>query len=273
VLVSAMGEDGELEPPEGGPIFLAPGAAGAVVLRPGIAGFGSWSKIYKVLSNDPEQGSSRISLSAEIRPRFLVEPRRIDLGEISADLDTLIRVSILAASEDEFEILGAEHAPADPRSRGPRALLEVNPGRTEGKERAWFLDLRFRPGPAVGEILEKVRLRTTDPLVSLIELAVEATVSPEIRYPDLFEMTERRGAFEIRRLRGLPLHITGISLNHPQLRAELEILDAGEAYRVRLERLPSAPPEMLLPWLLVKTDRPDEPLLRIKIRSLPPDGS
>ncbi len=266
-----MGEDGELEDPVAGPIFLAPGAAGAVILSPNPPGFGSWSKVYKVLSNDPAQTTSRIGLSAEIRPRFRVEPRRIVLGDIPADLDTLIRVSITAVSSDDFAILGAERDPAGPRSRGRRPLMEWSQHRVEGENRHWLMDLRFRPGAATGPVQEKLRLQTTDALVPEIQLGIEAAVSPEISYPSLFEMKGNRGVFEIRRLGGPQLSITDISLNLPHLRAELEVLEAGTAYRVRLERMPSAPPEMLLPWLLVKTDRPDTPLLRIKVRSLPPD--
>ncbi len=268
-----MGDDGELEDPVAGPIFLAPGAAGAVILRVSHRGFGPWSKVYKVLSNDPEQTVSRIGVSAEIRPRFRVDPRWIDLGEIPADLDTMIRISIMAGSNDDYAILGAERDPVALRSQGGQPLMEWNHHRAEGDGRHWFLDLRFRPGAAVGPLQEKLRLRTTDALVPEIELGIEAVVSPEISYPSLFEMTDERGGFEIRRLRGPPLRITDISLSKPHLRAELETLEAGTAYRVRLLRLPSAPPEMLLPWLLLKTDRSDKPLLRIKVRSLPPDGS
>ncbi len=262
-----MNEDGEPAGPGGDSVLLAPGAAGAVLVSVSPNGFGAWSKVYKILSDDPDQATTRVRVRAEIRPRFDVEPRLAELGEIGSDLDTLITVRIRSNANEDFKILGLERVAAGPESRNRPLPLELGFREGDSEKGLWLVDLHLKPGAASGSFIEKIRMRTTDLLVPEIDLALKAVVREPVAYPSLFEMSGAEGSFEIRRQTGPPLNILGITLSHAHVDAKLDTLSAGTAYRVGLTLSPDAPPGLHLPWLLVKTDHPEAPLLRIKIRA------
>lgn len=290
MLVSAVDDPasgGEWIP---GPVRLAPGEEGEALVSVTPLGFGRWSKVLSIASNDPAHPKLRLALSATIRSRFLVEPRVFSLGELDVGTDTTVVATLAPRPPRTLRLLEAAlnpppvHDPTEveahregPSGRSAPALaLQLLPpaaatgGAALADSGAWRVAIRLLPEAAPGPLNERVVLRTDDPQVPTIELAVLGEILPGIACPARLEISARyhgigaEGRLEIRRRSGPPFRITGLHLEDAYLRAELSTLVPGEAYAVTITVPPDMPAGVYSPWLRIETDRPDQPLLSIK---------
>jgi len=261
-------------------VSFAPGEEGVATLALTPKGFGDWTKTYTVESNDPARGKLNLTLSAEIKPRVHVEPRLLDLGTVSPATDTTLVATIRPVEPGGFEILRAELVSARPARGGGRppgrgaSPISLSHRRDETRDTpTWRLELRLGPGASAGEINEKIELTTTDPYLPELELMLVGKVEEGIAYSRRLEITSpypgavQSGELRIVRLHGPAFKILGMTLNHPHLRADLETVTEGQVYRIRVTVPPETPEGLHSPWLLLRTDRPDLPLLRVKIQA------
>lgn len=274
-----------------GPVRLAPGEEGEALVSVTPLGFGRWSKVLSIASNDPAHPKLRLALSATIRSRFLVEPRVFDLGELAVGTDTTLVATLAPRPPRTLRLLEAVLNPApapDPtevetRREGtggrsaPALALQLLPpaaaaeGTAPADSGAWRVAIRLLPETAPGRLNERVVLRTDDPQVPSVELAVLGEILPGIACPARLEIQARyhgigaEGSLEIRRRSGPPFRITGLQLEDPNLRAEFSTLTPGEAYAVTITVPPDMPAGVYGPWLRIETDRPDQPLLSVKL--------
>lgn len=291
MLVSAVDDPasgGEWIP---GPVHLAPGEEGEALVTVTPLGFGRWSKVLSIASNDPAHPKLRLALSATIRSRFLVEPRVFSLGELDTGTDTLLVARIAPRPPRTLRLLDAAlnpppvHDPTDvethregPTGRGAPALAlrlqapgTAANGAAAADSSAWRVEIRLLPDAAPGPLNERIVLSTDDPQVPTLELAVLGEILPGLAYPARFELNARyhgigaSGSLEIRRRSGPPFQILGLRLEDPNLRAELSTLAPGEAYAIAITVPPDLPAGVYSPWLRIETDRPDLPLLSIKL--------
>lgn len=278
MLVSTV--DGEPDETSADFLEFAPGEAGKarVTLRP--KALGSWTQTLTVASNDPRHPKFGLTVTATIKPRFHLDSRLIDLGAIPSFLDTTLTVDLLPVEQEGFEILAVAVASHEPRGGAPGAFgdnssrLALSHGRAgDAAENRWRIDVRLMPGSPAGLFNEKVQVHTSDPLAPLLELSVMATIEPGLVHPSLLEIDNpqfgigQEGSLRITRKHGPPFRITGLTLNDPHLRADAVTLTAGEVYEIRVSVPPGTPKGHYTPWLLVRTDRPDQPLIRVKIKA------
>ncbi|MBM4117870.1 hypothetical protein FJ251_09020 [bacterium] len=286
MLVSAVDDaasGGEWIP---GPVRLGPGEEGEALVTLTPLGFGRWAKVLTVASNDPGRPKTRLSLSATVRSRFLVEPRVFSLGELTAGTDTLLVATVAPRPPQALRLLAAAINPAPgadpgeeaarsgaPAGRGEASLavrLLPPPAAAAVDSGAWRVEIRLLPEAAPGPLNERVVLSTDDPQVPAIELAVLGELLPGLACPARLEIDARyhgigaSGSLEIRRRSGPPFRITALHLEDPYLRAELSTLTPGEVYAITVTVPPDMPAGVYRPWLRVETDRPDQPLLRIQ---------
>ncbi len=270
-----------------GPVHLGPGQEGEALVTLKPLGFGRWSKVVTVASNDLSQPKVRLRLSATIRSRFTVEPRVLELGSLAVGSDTVLVVSITPRHPECFRPLGAEVNPpplADPlaednrrepvsgRASAPFTVALRPPAAVpERPDAPWQLEIRLAPAATPGPLNERIRVLTGDPVVPTLEVAVLGELSGALGFPASLEIASpfagvaASGRVPIRRLSGPPFQILGASANDPYLRIEVLTVTAGEAYDIEITLLPDMPPGLHRPRLIVETDRPDQPQLAIDL--------
>lgn len=276
MLVSAASEE-----PSQGWVTIPAGEEGEATLTVEPRGFGDWSKTYTVETDDPDHPKVYLTLAAEIRPRIHVEPRLLDLGTVSPATDTTLTATLRPVEPEGFEILRIEldSGPGERGRGGPpgrrNSPVSMRHYRDENQaEPTWRLELRLAPGAATGEINEKVIVSTTDPYLPELELRLAGRVEVGIAHPRLLEMISpypgaiQTGELRLVRVHGPAFEVLGITLTHPQIQAELKPVTDGEEYRIVVTVPPETPEGLHTPWLLIRTDRPDLPLLRVKIRAI-----
>lgn len=246
-------------------VVLAPGERGLAQVTVTPTGFGHWSRVFTLETNDPRQAKVRLLLSADIKPRFEVEPRVVDLGRLPAGSDTCAVVRLRPLRDEAVEIadvavdatappLDASYAP-DPETAG-----------------TWLVTLCLRPGRGPGPLNAAVHVRMKDPELPDVEIFVKGTLTGGLGYP---ERVELESPFEglgdettvpVVRLSGPPFHITAVTVNDPHLRVELRTVREGEAYDILLTLLPDMPGGLHAALLRVTTDRPDIPEFPVVIQ-------
>jgi hypothetical protein len=280
VLVSAAGDSGEADAWTQDEITLAPGERGIARVSATPTGFGRWSRVFNLATNDPRQPKARMLLSATIQPRFAIEPRRIDLGELAAGTDTTVTVTVASRRRSDLEILGVElDAPGSPAAgpaaaaTGPAAAAPLAVGfqRAPQDSSTWLVTLRLKPDAPPRPLAEVVRILTNDPVLPSVEIGVFGTLMGGLAFPARVEITSRFAGVvasetvPIRRRQGPAFRITALSVNDPYLRAELVTVEPGEAYAVEITVLPDIPRGHRSALLSVQTDRPDQPHLSIPL--------
>jgi hypothetical protein len=270
-----------------GPVHLGPGQEGEALVTLKPLGFGRWSKVVTVASNDLSQPKLRLRLSATIRSRFIVEPRVFELGSLPVGSDTVLVVSIAPRHAEGFSLLGAEVNPpllADPlaedngresvsgRADAPFIVTLLPPAAApERPDAPWQLEIRLAPAAKPGPLNERIRVLTGDPVVPTFEVALLGELSGALGFPARLEIASpfagvaASGSVPIRRLSGPPFRILGASADDPYLRIEVLTATAGEAYDIQITLLPDMPPGIHRSRLIVETDLPDQPQLAIDL--------
>jgi hypothetical protein len=241
-----------------------------------------------VASNDLSRPKARLTLSATIRSRFEVEPRVLELGQLPVGSDTVLVVTVAPRHPEGFRILGVEvnpplatdplgedtrRAPGVERSSPPFAVVLRPPAAAapEGGGGPWQLAIRLAPTAAPGRLDERIRVRTSDPLVPDFEIAVLGELTGALSFPERVEIASRfagvpaSATVPIRRLSGPAFRVLRASANDPHLRIEVVAIAAGEAYDLEITLLPDMPAGQHRPQLIVETDLPDQPRLVIDL--------
>jgi hypothetical protein len=274
VLVSTVTDEGIAEDWTQDGVVLAPGEHGVarVTVRP--TGFGRWTRVFTLASNDPQHPKARMVLSASIQPRFTIAPRRVDLGEWPAGRDTAIAVSVASARTPDFSIEAVEVF--DPRTVGGQGdearqapaparppSLSASFARAAADSSRWIVLLQLGVDAPPGPLVATVRIHTNDPVLPSVEIAVLASLTGGLAYPPQVEIASRfagvaaSATVPIRRRQGPAFHITGVSINSEYLRTELITREEGAGYDIEITLLPDMPAGRHALLLSVQTDRPD----------------
>ena len=288
MLVSAVDDPasgGEWIP---GPVRIGPGEEGEALVTLKPLGFGRWSKVVTVASNDLSQPKVRLTFSATIRSRFDVEPRVLELEQLPVGSDTVLVVAITPRHPAGFRVLGVEvNPPPLPDPLGAEVRHEPAPGRAEppftvtvrppatvapgGPGEPWLLEIRLAPAAPPGRLNERIRVLTSDPVVPTVELAVLGELTGALSFPERLEIAGRfagvpaSGTVPIRRLSGPPFRILSATANDARLRIAVVTIEEGEAYDIEITVLPDMPRGRHSPLLFVETDRPDQRHLSIPL--------
>ncbi len=271
-----------------GPVRLGPREEGEALVTLKPLGFGRWSKVVTVASNDLSRPKARLTFSATIRSRFAVEPRVLQLDRLPADSDTVLVVAITPRHPEGFRILGVEvnpppvpdplgedvrREPAQARGGAPFTVALRPPAvaAPESMDARWLLEIRLAPAAQPGRLNERIRVMTSDPVVPDIELAVLGELTGALGFPERLEIAGRfagvpaSGTLPIRRLSGPPFRILSATANDVHLRIAVVTLTQGEAYDIEITVLPDMPRGRHSCLLLVETDRPDQRQISIPL--------
>jgi len=271
-----------------GPVRLGPGQEGEALITLKPVGFGRWSKVVTIASNDLSRPKLRLTLSATIRSRFTVEPRVLEVGRLLASSDTVLVVAITPRHPEGFRVLAAElnpPLPADPLDEGPRRppdaarpvapfVVAVQPPMGPAAERPdapWLLEIRLAPATSPGGLNERIRVLTSDPVVPSFEIAVLGELTGALSFPERVEIASRfagvpaSATVPIRRLSGPPFRVLRAGANDSHLRVAVVAIAEGDAYDIEITLLPDMPAGQHRLRLVVATDLPDQPQLAIDL--------
>lgn len=127
------------------------------------------------------------------------------------------------------------------------------------------------PGPFEGQLAVAFDDENMEPLL----VDVHAVLVPELEFLPRSELvavaetgSESSDSIEIVNHREVPLNITGIESNADRFTASLDTLEAGRRYRVSLTLRGQGKTGRQTDTVLLRTDDPAQPLLRIPARTL-----
>lgn len=236
---------------------------------------GAFDKRVLLRTNDPERPEIACRFRSHVRPVYRVlrregsRPVYLDGGRGEAE------VFLLHQPDRPFRVLGATVT-------GVKGTVEASPwtgtladpayGEPESPRVGYRLRITLEGSPA-GRVQASLQVKTDDPdyPVVLANVPVQSGIAavPASLYLGNLARTPRRAAFLVSRP-GQAFRVTGVKPSSPHLRAEaLPYRDAGD-FRVVVEVLPSAPSGNFEAEVVVSTDDPAQPTIRVPVTALVP---
>ncbi len=214
-----------------------------------------------VYSNDPAQRVTTLTLAADVTPDVVADPpslyvghlRRGERSENESHLYTGAAI-MLRVDADNARVLQASLQPA-PSGDGSQDLA-----------------VAIRPDAPVGRFSENVRIRSTSPRHPAVTVAVvgfvdgDLVVSPrEISFGQVAQgETSERTLLVENQGQGLA-HVTGASVSGSFARADVQTVEDGRRYRVRVALNAALPPGHFAGRIEIHTDDPAQPALRVRV--------
>jgi len=239
---------------------VAPGAAGSVAVRCDTdQSHGRVQRSVTVYSNDPAQPVLTLTLGGEVAVDAVADPPSLYLGHLRRG----------ERSENESRLFA--RAPEALRmERDGSAVLDASLQPADGG--AARLVVAVKPAAPLGRFSESVRIATSSRKHPTLKVEVvgfvdgDLVVSPRalsfghVTAGDAVARTllvENRGQ--------APAHVIGVSVAGPSARAEVETIEDGRRYEVRVVLNTSLPPGRLGGRIEIRTDHPEQPLLSVPV--------
>lgn len=238
-------ERGVLEPGESTPIYVTLDTSGER---------GRVDVAFRVRSDDPA-GSLFFRLSGVVQVEFDFSPKRLSLGLLDPGQEGEARVVFVGVGGRDFGL--------EPTGEGSAWLSPaVEP---TGEEGSWVLRVRYkapeRPGTYSGELL----VRTGAEGMPQVRIPVTCTVRSRVEvHPSALFFGPGVGEMYLSIATRGGVAVTGVSTTGGGFEAELLPL-GGSRWTVRVRFTPGSQHGTVASQLLIRTDSPGEPLLRVPL--------
>lgn len=252
---------------------IAPGAAGKVHVAVDTTTFaGPITKGVTVFTNDPDNPQIELTVKASVQPAISVKPGYaryiIVQGE---EKQGTIEQTLWASDGAPLEILKAE----SPYPFLKVSFREATPGEqaAEGKGKQWRVQMTLDRDAPVGALAEYVRVTTNHPKQKLVEIPVSGFVRPVITVtPPLadfgqIELKEPfRRALIVKAYSTDPIKVTGVEGNLKGIDTQLEPVQEGREYQIRVTLNPAIGKGPFNGKLTIHTDSPKKPVLEVELK-------
>lgn len=257
---------------------IAPGQTGKVHAEVDTATFtGAISKGVTVFTNDPEHAQIDLTVRAKVEPYIQMKPGYARYITVQGEEKTGTIVQTLWAPdgtsfnvekvESPYPFLKTSFREAKPEER---VAVE---GETPGKQgKQWRVEMTLSNDAPVGALADHVQIVTNHPKQKLVPVPVSGFVRPVVHVTppeaDLgtIQLKEaRRVTFNIRSFATEPIKITGVEGNLPGLKTEIEALNEGREYQVRVTLSPEMAKGPFDAKLTIRTDSKKTPVIEVPV--------
>lgn len=218
-----------------------------------------------VHSNDPRTPVVRLRIEATVRTAATLSPRSLNFGTVRGG-EATIRELELAFDGDPVPILEVSAHPSFIRTR----IREEYNAATERVR----LEAVIPPDAPAGRHRGAIIVRLDHPEVREIRANLNAVIEGPLSYspPVIFfsEQEQKLGAAKIAVLINRdeqPVTIREVASGLPQFHAEARTLREGEEFEISVRPLPETKPARRAGEIVIKTDHPRQPSVRIPLRS------
>jgi hypothetical protein len=252
---------------------IAPGQTGKVHAEVDTATFnGAVAKNVAVFTNDTEHAMIELTVRAKVEPYISVKPGYARYIVVQSEEQTGTIVQTLWAPDgtsfdvvkvdSPFPFLKTSFREAQPEERIPDI---------QGKQ--WRVEMTLSNSEApVGALADHVRVTTTHPKQKLVAIPVSGFVRPVLAVTpptadfgtvELREPLNR--TLNIRNFATEPIKITGVEGNLPGLKANIEPLQEGREYSLRVVLSPGMAKGPFDGKLMIRTDSPKTPVIEVQM--------
>lgn len=202
--------------------------------------YGRKEKTVRLYTNDPQLPTALLTLRGEIEPEVLVEPYRLDFGDVihSTDPEDGIEQGVTIRIRDG---LRARIGELSTRSK----WLEITE-KSRVKNRIVEASVRLKSEVPIGEFRDRVVIRVTGAQQRTVNLPVYASIQKQIEVEPpvvAFGVLPATGSVQrevkISNRGKKPLKILSITSNHSDMSAFSEVVKAGREFRGIVRYIPS----------------------------------
>jgi hypothetical protein len=252
---------------------IAPGAAGKVhVVIDSTTFAGPIAKSVTVFTNDIDNPQIELTVKTNVQPVITIKPGYaryiIVQGE---EKQGTIEQTLWASDGAPMNILKAD----SPYPFLKVSFREAKPGEQapEGKGKQWRVQMTLDRDAPVGALAEFVRVTTDHPQQKLVEIPVSGFVRPVIAVtPPVadfgqIELKEPfRRALVVRAYSTEPIKVTSVDGNVKGIDAQLEPVQEGREYQIRVTLNPALGKGPFNGKLTIHTDSPKKPVLEVELK-------
>ncbi len=244
---------------------IAPGATGRVRTVVETTAFGGpIAKAVTVFTSDPETPSLNLVVKANVREPVVVRPGYARFVTVQGQAVASSAQTVSAAGRPELQVLGV-------KSPYPFVTASWAPdGKAPGR---WRIELSLDPEAPAGPLADYAVVRTDHPEQPEVKIAVSGLVRPVIAVaPRIADFGRReldepqRKSLEVKNLGEAAVELTEATSDLAGLRAEIEPVEEGKHYRIRLTLMPGLPKGDFEGRLTIRTSSSRQPVLEVPLR-------
>ncbi len=254
---------------------IAPGQTGKVHAVVDTATFsGPIAKGVSVFTNDPALPQIELTLQAKVEPFISVKPgyaRYITVqgepleGNIVQTLWSPDGTPMDVTSVDSpFPYLKVSFREATPEERLP-----------DGKGKQWRVEMKLSNDAKVGPLTDYVTVHTTHPKQKVVQIPISGfvrpvmAVTPPVGDFGKFELKEPlKRSLNVRNFATEPIKVTSVVPSLKGIEAQVEPLQDGREYNIRVTLNPSLGKGPFTGKLTLHTDSPKVPLLEVELKGI-----
>jgi hypothetical protein len=253
---------------------IAPGKTGKIHAVLDTTTFnGPISKGVTVFTSDPENPRIELTVRAKVEPYISVKPgyaRYITVKGESAQ--GTIAQTVWAPDGTPFEIVKAD-SPVSGLAITYREATETE-RQPDGKGKQWHVEMTLGNDAPVGPLADYVTITTNHPKQKVVQIPVSGFVRPVIAVtPPVADFGQiqlpetMRKVLNLRNFASESIAVTSVESQLPAgVEAQLEPLEPGREYQVRLTLKPEMAKGPFAGKLMVKTDSPKTPVIEVEVK-------
>ena len=252
---------------------IPPGGEGKidVSFKTGAGSAGKREKHITVTTNDPEQKTVSLKISAEVVEKIGISPNRVSFNQVKKGKEHVLYASVAGEDKDKTKLTGSE-------SSNPNIKVEISPkGFDEDPYRQ--IKVILMPTIRVGRFFERVTIHTNHQDMKDIELNVigdvtgDVAVTPNQLHFGLFQKGKQtEHVIMLKAMEDTTFKVLEIKSTIPEITTSIETVEAGRQYRVHAQLNEGFAGDTLKGSLIIKTDLKEDSIIEIDIagRMLPP---
>jgi hypothetical protein len=251
---------------------IAPGQTGKVHAELDTVTFnGAISKSVTVYTNDPEHAQLDLTVRAKVEPFIKTKPGYARYITVQGEEKTgTITQTLWSPDGTAFDVVKVESPYPFLTTSFREAKPEERVADVQGKQ--WRVEMTLSNDAPVGALADHVQIVTTHPRQKLVPIPVSgfvrpilAVTPPEADLGSVQLKEARRVTFNVRNFSTQPIKITGAEGSLPGATTEIEAVEEGKEYQVRVilpENMAKGP---FNGTLTLRTDNPKKPVIEVQM--------
>jgi hypothetical protein len=252
---------------------IPPGGEGKidVTFKTGAGSGGKREKHITVTTNDPEQKTVNLTISAEVVEKLGISPNRVNFNQVKKGKEHVRYASVAGEDKDKTKLTGSE-------SSNPNIKIEISPkGFDEDPYRQ--IKVILMPTIRMGRFFDKVTIHTDHKDMKDIQFDVigdvtgDVAVMPNQLHFGLFQKGKQsERVIMLKAMEDITFKVLEIKSTIPEVTTSIETVEAGRQYRVHAQLNEGFAGESIKGSLIIKTDLKEDSTIEIDIagRMLPP---
>jgi hypothetical protein len=251
---------------------IAPGQTGKVHAEVDTATFnGAIAKGVTVFTNDPEHAQIEFTVRAKVEPYIQSKPGYARYITVQGEEKTgTIAQTIWSPDGTSFDVVKVDSPYPFLTTSFREAKPEERVPDIQGKQ--WRVEMTLSNDAPVGALADHLRISTTHPKQKLVTIPISgfvrpvmAVTPPEADLGSVKLQEARRVTFNVRNFATEPIKITAAEGSLPGVKTEIESVQEGREYQVRLilpENMAKGP---FNGKVTLRTDSPKKPMIEVPV--------